>query len=112
MSFLQKKAVAVEPFFIVWCAITGTNDGGSTDTGELQGATISTSAWVIAPSGELTADSDNTAAVQIHGVDYGVNTVATIWLSGGAAGTRYVLTNTVTLSDSRTLTKSITIEVT
>ena len=99
----------VEPYHIVWCDKDGTNDGSTTDSGELQSATISTSAWTV-PSG-ITEDSNNTAAITIAGVSYGANTVATIWLSGGTAGNVYELTNQITTSDSRTLDKSICVRV-
>jgi hypothetical protein len=70
--------------------------------------TISTTEWTV-PSG-ITKDSDNTDAVTIRGVSYGVNTAATIWLSGATVG-EHTLTNKITTSDSRTLSQSITIEV-
>jgi hypothetical protein len=99
----------VEPYFVIWCSKDGTNDGSVNDSGELQGATISTSTWTV-PAG-LTEDSNNTNAVTIKGVSYGINTVATIWLSAGTNGGRYTLTNKITTSDSRTLSKSILIPV-
>ena len=99
----------VEPFFIVWCDKDGTNAGTTVDQGELQGATISASSWVV-PTG-ITADSDNTDAVTIAGVSYGVNTVATVVLSGGTTNTTYRLTNRITTSDGRTLSKTIDIRV-
>ena len=112
-SYVQKMPTkdpaSVEPYFIVWCSRNGTNDGSATDTGELQGATISTSTWSV-PSG-ITKDSDNKNGVSIGAVDYAVNTVTTIWLSGGTAGTVYTLTNTITTSDGRTLVKSIAVPV-
>jgi hypothetical protein len=92
----------------IWCDKDGTNDGSATDDGKLQGATISTTEWTV-PSG-ITKDSDNTDAVTIRGVSYGVSTVATIWLSSGTVG-EHTLTNKITTSDSRTLSQSITIEV-
>lgn len=105
----DKDPNSVEPFFIIWCSLNGTNDGTASDTGELQGATISTSTWTV-QSG-ITKDSDNTSAVTIRGVSYGINTVATIWLSGGTAGDSYYLTNRITTSDSRTLDKTVVVTV-
>jgi len=98
-----------EAYFIVWCSKDGTNDGTTSDTGELQSATISTSTWTI-PTG-ITKDSDNTAAVTIAGVSYGINTVSTVWLSGGTDDTDYELTCVSTTSDSRTISKSIIVPV-
>jgi hypothetical protein len=97
----------VEPYFIVWCDIDSTNDGGTTDDGELQGATISSATWTV-PSG-ITKDSDNTNAVSIKGVSYDANTVATIWLSSGTDGEDYTLACRIVTSDSRTLDKAIII---
>jgi hypothetical protein len=103
-----KDPTAVEPYFIVWCDKDGTNDGTANDKGELQGATISTSDWTMTG---ITEDSDNKQAITIAGVDYGANTVATVWLSGGTDGTDYDLLNKIVTSDSRTLEKTITVRV-
>lgn len=94
--------------YIVWCDEDGTNTGGATDTGDLQGATISTSTWTVTG---LTNVTSNTSAVTIEGVSYGANTVAAIKLSGGTAGTVYELLNSITTSDSRTLHKIMRVPV-
>ena len=99
----------VEPYFVVWCSKDGTNTGSASDSGELQGATISTTTWTV-ESG-ITKDSDNKAAVTIAGVSYAINTVATIWLSGGTANEDYQLTNKITTSDNRTLSRTINVPV-
>ena len=104
-----KDPESVEPYFIVWCSKDGTNDGSESDFGELQGATITTGTWTV-PSG-ITKDSDNKSAVTIHGVLYSVNTVCTIWLSGGSDESNYTLTNRIVTSDNRTLDKTIMIPV-
>jgi len=106
-----KDPQAVDFYHIVWCSKDGTNDGGADDTGRLQGATISSSNWVISPANGLTEDAENTAAITIRGVAYAINTVATIKVSAGTAGTDYELTNTIVTSDGRTLEKTITIRV-
>jgi hypothetical protein len=99
----------VEPYFFVWCDKDGTNDGTASDDGELQGATIS-SYTVTAESG-LTLDSDNKDAVTIRGVDYGVNTVVSAWVSGGTDDTDYTLQCRIVTSDSRTLDMTMIIPV-
>jgi hypothetical protein len=105
-----KAPTAVEPYYMAWCTVeTGLNTGGSADTGELQGATISTATWTV-PTG-ITKDSSNQAQVVIHGITYAVNTVCTIWLSGGTAGVDYTLTCTIVTSDARTLVDTITVPV-
>jgi hypothetical protein len=95
--------------YIVWCSKDGTNDGSADDTGELQGDTISVSAWTV-PSG-ITEVTSNTAAITIKGVEYPVDTVATIKLSGGTVDIDYELTNKITTGDSRILSRSITVQV-
>ena len=109
VSLPPKDPDAVEPYYIVWCDIDGTNDGGASDDGELQSATISTATWTV-PTG-ITKDSDNKDAVTINNVSYGANTVATIWLSAGTDNTDYDLLCRIVTSDSRTLDKTITIRV-
>ena len=104
-----KDPNAVEPYFVVWCDKDGTNDGTASDEGELQGATISTSVWTVETG--ITEDSEDSAAVSVGGVSYGVNTVATIWLSSGTHNTDYELVNRITTSDSRTLDQTVIIPV-
>lgn len=104
-----KDPNSIEPYFIVWCDQDGTNTGAATDDGELQGATISTATWTV-PTG-ITRDSSNQNAVTIHGISYAVNTVCTVWLSGGTDGQDYELLCRITTSDSRTLDKSIIVPV-
>lgn len=99
----------VEPYFFVWCSKDATNDGSATDTGELQGATIS-SYTVTVPTG-ITKDSDNKNAVTIKGVSYSASTVVAVWLSGGTAGTDYHILCQVVTSDSRTLDQTIVVPV-
>lgn len=97
----------VEPYYFVWCDRDGTNDGSTTDVGELQGATISS--HTVTPDAGLTLDSSNRNAITIQGVSYAANTVVTAWLSGGTAGTDYEVLCRIVTSDSRTLDKTMTI---
>lgn len=62
------------------------------------GETISTSSFTV-PAG-LTKDSESND-----------DTSATVWLSGGVAGERYRVTNTITTSDARTDDRSFTVMV-
>ncbi len=109
MSLPPKDPNGVDFYHIVWCSKDGTNDGSAGDTGELQGATISTTTWTL-PSG-ITKDSDNKSALTMRGITYGANTVTSILLSSGTGGLDYELLNRITTSDSRTLDKTITIPV-
>lgn len=102
-----KDPNSVEPYFVVWCDPTGTNVSG--DGGELQGATIATATWTV-PTG-ITKDSSNQNAVTIAGISYAVNTVCTVWLSGGTVNTDYELLCRITTSDLRTLDQSIIVPV-
>lgn len=105
----KMAAASQEPFHIIWCSLSGLNDGSKQDSGELRGATISTSTWAV-PSG-ITKMSDHKNAVVIDGVSYGANTVATIWLEDGEGGEVYELVNEVDLSDGRKLVQSLFIKV-
>lgn len=107
-SFI-KDPNSIEWFYAVWCSLNGTNDGSSSDDGELQGETISSSTWTV-PTG-LTNVTDNTDALTYHGVTYGVDTVAAIKLSGGTDLTDYTLVNRIVTSGGRTLDHAITIRV-
>lgn len=109
ISVPPKDPNSVEPYFFVWCSRGGTNDGSASDTGELQGATIS-SFTVTAPSG-LTLDSSNKNTVSIQGVTYASSTVVTAWLSGGTNGQDYDVLCRIVTSDSRTLDQTIRIPV-
>jgi len=60
--------------------------------------TISTSAFVVQTG--ITKDSSSNTT-----------TTATVWLSGGTNGSRYVITNTITTSDGRTAERSFIIKV-
>ena len=60
--------------------------------------TISTSAWVVQTG--LTKDSSSNTT-----------TTATVWLSGGTNGNQYVLTNTITTANGRTVERSFIVKV-
>ena len=109
MTLPPKDPNAVDFYHIVWCSEDGTNDGSASDTGELQGATISTTDWTL-PAG-ITEDSENSNELTMRGITYAADTVATIVLSSGTGGLDYELLNRITTSDGRTLDKTITIMV-
>jgi hypothetical protein len=62
------------------------------------GETITVSTWVV-PAG-ITKNSDSLAG-----------SAATVWLSGGMAGTTYRVTNRITTNQGRTDDRSMTITV-
>ena len=105
-SFI-KDPNSVETFTVVWCSKSNLNDGSASDTGMLQGATLSTAAGTV-PTG-LTLGAENKNSTTIQGVTYAVNTVHNMTLSGGTDGTSYGVVSRVTTSDGRTLDKTITI---
>lgn len=98
-------------YFFVWCSRDGTNTGSATDTGELQGATIS--AATVTPATGLVLVSSNTDAVTIRGVAYAANTVVTAWFTAAAAtvGVDYSATCHATFSDGRIKDMTIIIPV-
>lgn len=98
----------VEPYFFVWCDEDGTNNGSSSDEGELQGATIS-SYVVSVVDGDVEIDSDNSDVVTVAGVDYSASTVVTVWLSGGTEKSRILCR--VTLSDGRVLDETMIVPI-
>lgn len=100
----------IEPYFYLWCDRDGTNDGSASDDGELQGATIS-SFTVTAVTSGITVVSSNKNAVTIRGITYAVNTVVTVWLSGGTAGTDYDILCRIVTSDAQTLNQTIRVPV-
>jgi len=103
-----------EPYFVVWCdKETGLNDGSENDRGELQGSTISTVSWIMPVDDppELVKKSSNQNALTIAGIDYDINTVATIWLEGGVRNKDYPITCRITTYDGRKLDKTIIIPV-
>jgi len=106
----------VEPYFVIWCdKETGINDGSKQDHGELQGATINPDGveWIMPDLDppELIKVSSNQYAITIAGIEYAVDTVCTIWLSGGEDKKEYYLTCRITTSDGRTLDKTVIIPV-
>lgn len=99
----------VEPYFFIWCDEDGTNTGTTSDDGELQGETISSYTATVQTG--LTKSSDNKGAVTVGGIAYGANTVVTVWLSGGTAGSDYYVTCQVVTSNSRTLNHTMIVPV-
>lgn len=99
----------IEPVFFVWCDEDGTNTGAAADTGRLQGATISS--YTVTAGAGITKDSDNKAAVTIHGVSYAINTVVTVWLSGGTDNNSYDVLCRIVTSDGRTLDQTMVVPV-
>ena len=91
-----KDPDAVLDYPINWASSDGTNDGSSSDTGWLQGDTISTATFTV-DSG-ITKDSESNTT-----------TTATVWLSGGTAGQRYTVTCRITTTSGRTEDQSIQI---
>ena len=94
---------------VVWCDEDGTISGAADDDGELQGATISS--YVITTPSGITLTSDNKSAVTVRGVSYGANTCINLLVSGGTDGENYDFIVTVTLSDSRVLSRTFRLPI-
>jgi hypothetical protein len=84
-SQFYKDPAAILDYVVDWTAWLGTD-------------TISQSTWTV-QSGITQVTATNTTKL------------ATIWVSGGAAGTTYTLTNRITTVGGRTDERSITITV-
>ncbi len=86
--------------YVNWISADGTNDGTASDTGYLQGRTISSDVWTLDTG--LTEESSGLASVTVGAVTYAINTVANIKLSTSITyvGQTLAARNTVTLSDS------------
>lgn len=84
--YAVKDPSAVLDYAIDWATWLGATD------------TISASSWTV-PSG-ITRDSDSSTG-----------TKATIWLSGGTAGKRYEIVNSITTADGRQDHRTIVIVV-
>ena len=95
---------------MVWSSQDATNDGSASDSGELQGATIS-SHTAVAQGASITVDSSNLSSIGWRGVTYAINTAVTVWVSGGTAGTNGEVLVEIVTSDSRTLQKTMTIPI-
>jgi hypothetical protein len=105
---MLKDPSDVRTYYIVWASRDATNDGSSSDLGELQSETISTSTWIV-PTG-ITKDSDAIAgAITLRSVTYDASNITSITLSSGTAGVDYDLVNQIVTSGSRTIERTITI---
>jgi|DEB0MinimDraft_6_1074348.scaffolds.fasta_scaffold08038_2 hypothetical protein len=71
-----------------------------TDSYLQSGETIDTSAVAVEPTGELTIDSDSEASG-----------IATVWLSAGTRGNRYLVKNTIATNQGRTDVQELEIMV-
>lgn len=109
LTWPSKDPDDVDVFHIVWCSEDGTNDGSDEDDGRLQGDTISGVTWTV--PGGITKDSESTASVTIQGVNYPINTVTSITLSGGTVDTEYELTCRVTTANSLQFDQTVNIKV-
>jgi len=74
------------------------NDGSASDTGWLQGDTITTSTVTVESGLTLDSDSNNTVR-------------AIAWLSGGTDGVDYTVTNRIVTAAARTADRSILVRV-
>jgi len=102
---------------VVWCSENGVNTGAAGDTGELGGATISSSTWTAVTGTASTLTSSLAAITLLYSdgtaVSYAINTVATVTIAGVTAGDdgNLTLLNRIVTSDSRTLDQTVIIPV-
>src|SRR5215468_28187 len=81
--------------------------------GRLAGDTIVTSTWEIFPSGgTLNHDSDSIGSGGPDNSTLTVaNTATTIWLSGGATGDTYTITNHIVTAGNRHEDQSVRLQI-
>lgn len=92
-----KDPEAVLDFRFDWA---NTRNGGDKPDWLETGETIST--YTVTPTDGITVDSDSLTDS---------NSSVTVWLSGGTAGTRYLVTNHIVTSSGREDDRTITIRV-
>ena len=95
---------------MVWCSRDGTNDGTVNDTGELQGATIST-LTATAVDSSITVSSSNKDEITWRGVTFAADTAATVWITGGTIGITGKVLVVVVTSDGRALEETMHIPI-
>ena len=97
----NKDPDSVLPYSINWASEDGTNDGGATDCGWLQGDTIITSSWALSgPDSVLVIDSDSNST-----------TGTTVVLSGGTVNLQYMVTNHITTAAGYQDDRSIHVKI-
>jgi len=84
-SYFYKDPASVLDYQVNWAAWLGSD-------------TIASSTWTL-PTGITQNDATNTT------------TTATIWLSGGTAGTSYEIVNRIVTAGGRTAERTLTIKV-
>lgn len=77
----------------------------------LEGDTIASSSWTVTAGLTKGAEAVNASAVTLNGVRRPASTVATVWLSGGNAGTTYTVTNRIVTAAGRTEDRSFRVKV-
>lgn len=71
-------------YHFIFCSEDGTNDGGASDTGDLQGDTIATiDALEVVSTETFTIDSYNKSGATVNNVTYAVDTIVSATYSAG-----------------------------
>lgn len=77
----------------------------------LDGDTIASATWTVTSGLTKGAESINSGSVVLNGVPRPAASVATVWLSGGTAGTTYTVTCRVVTAAGRTEDRSFRVQV-
>jgi hypothetical protein len=102
----------VRTYHFVFCSEDGTNDGGASDTGDLQGDTISSITTVeVVSDDSFTIDSTSKSGVTVKGVVYPVDTVVTATYSAGTDGTDVHVLCRVATSGGESFDKTMIVPV-
>lgn len=75
------------------------------------GDTIATAAWTVPAGLTKVSDALNVAPMVVRGVERAANTVALVRLSGGTAGTNYLVTCRITTQSGDVDDRSFTVRV-
>lgn len=78
----------------------------------IENDTIATVTWTVQSGLTKASQSVNSGTVVIDGTSYAANTVATVWLSGGTAGTEYTVACRITTTGGRTDERTFRVKVT
>lgn len=89
--------------YVIMCSNDATNDGTASDSGELQGRTVSSATVAEIGTSDLTLGAVTSPAVTIQGVSYAINTVLKFDVSGGSDGKEYFLKFAVTPSSGNAI---------
>lgn len=97
-AWIQKDPDAVVDYHVAWADW-------------LAGDTIASVVWTVPAGLTKGTEAVNSGPLTLDGVSQPANTVATVWLSGGTAGTEYPIGCRITTAGGRTDERSFRVAV-